>query len=101
MTQQARFRLPPELDELTKPEMLRLISEANLGAENEHTEPDAARLFARLSEEEMTHAGLLRECAASHADCVPEPASEVYEYLYRRQIEKAEAVRRYQEMYHK
>ena len=29
MTQQARFRLPPELDELTKPEMLRLISEAN------------------------------------------------------------------------
>lgn len=41
MTQQARFRLPPELDELTKPEMLRLISEANLGAENERI----ARLY--------------------------------------------------------
>lgn len=93
MTQQARFRLPPELDELTKPEMLRLISEANLGAENER--------IARLSEEEMTHAGLLRECAASRADGVPESAAEVYEYLHRRQIEKAETVRRYQEMYRK
>ena len=56
---------------------------------------------ARLSEEEMTHAGLLRACAASRADGVPESAAEVYEYLHRRQIEKDEAVRRYQEMYRK
>lgn len=74
---------------------------AELALEHKHTEPDAARLFARLSEEEMTHAGLLRECAASHADGVPESAAEVYEYLHKRQIEKAETVRRYQEMYRK
>lgn len=74
---------------------------AKLALEHKHTEPDAARLFARLSEEEMTHAGLLRECAASRAEGVPESAAEVYEYLHRRQIEKAETVRRYQEMYRK
>ena len=74
---------------------------AKLALEYKHAEPDAARLFARLSEEEMTHAGLLRECAASRADGVLEPAAEVYEYLHRRQIEKAEAVRRYQELYRK
>ena len=50
---------------------------------------------------EMTHAWLLRECAASRADGVPESAAEVYEYLHSRQIEKAETVRRYQEMYRK
>ena len=77
MTQQARLRLPPELDELTKPEMLRLISEANLGAENERI----ARLYLteRLPQVDV--------------------AAEIY--IHRRQIEKAETVRRYQEMYRK
>lgn len=35
MAPQARLRLPPELDSLTKGEMTRAIDQANVGAENE------------------------------------------------------------------
>lgn len=35
MAPQARLRLPPELDCLTKGEMTRAIDQANVGAENE------------------------------------------------------------------
>lgn len=76
-----------------------------LALEYESEEPEAAALFARLSDEEMTHAKLLHELAVSCIDrlrkrggVVPESMAAVYEYLHKKQIEKAETVKRYRSM---
>lgn len=79
---------------------------ATLALENKDTEPEAADLFARLSEEEMQHAKLLHEMVATYIErlrrnggVVPESMAAVYEYLHKKQIKRAKAIRECQSMY--
>lgn len=81
---------------------------AKMALEYRDTEPELAVLFARLSEEEMTHMQLLHGAAVEQIErirrqggTVPEAMAAVYEYLHKRQIDKAESVKRYQSMYRK
>lgn len=79
---------------------------AKLALECETDEPEAAALFARLSDEEMTHAKLLHERVVScierfkqRGGVVPEAMAAVYDYLHKKQIERAKSIREYQNMY--
>ena len=79
---------------------------AKLALEYRDMEPELAVLFARLSEEEMTHMNLLHGAAVEQIErirrqggTVPEAMAAVYEYLHKRQIDKAEGVKRYQSMF--
>lgn len=79
---------------------------AKLALEYRATDPETARLFARLSGEETTHATALHDCVLGHMEAyrqkgleVPEGMMAVYECLHERQIEKAARVQLLQKMY--
>lgn len=81
-------------------------SYAKLALEYQGTEPETANLFAKLSDEETTHATALHDCVLEYIEAyrqkgreVPEGMMAVYECLHKRQIEKAEKVQLLQKMY--
>lgn len=81
---------------------------AALAVEYKPTDPEIADLFYRLSGEEMNHMNALHKAVVAHIeDCrkkkgePPEAMMAVYEYLHKRDIDKAEKVGVLQAMYKK
>lgn len=79
-----------------------------LALEYKETDSEAASLFFRLSQEEMTHMEALHQNVVSHIESyrrlkgeAPEGMKAIYDFLHRREIEKAEKVARLQTMFRK
>ncbi len=81
---------------------------ASLAVEYKPADPEIADLFYRLSGEEMNHMNALHKAVVAHIEDYrkkkgepPEAMMAVYEYLHKRDIEKAEEVGVLQAMYKK
>lgn len=81
---------------------------AKLAVEHKAVDPELAELFYKLSGEEMNHMNALHKAVVSHIEDYrrkkgepPEAMMAVYEYLHKRDIEKAEEVGVLQAMYKK
>lgn len=81
---------------------------AKLALEYKSTDPEMAQIFYKLSQEEMTHMELLHNSVAKHIDTykrehgeAPADMKAIYEYLHKRDIERAEKVTNLQSMYKK
>lgn len=81
---------------------------AKLALEYKSTDPELADLFCKLSGEEMNHMNALHKAVVSHIDEYrkkkgepPEAMMAVYEYLHKRDIERAEEVGVLQALYKK
>lgn len=81
---------------------------AKLALEYKTTDPELAQLFYKLSGEEMTHMDALHKSVVSHIDAykklkgeAPAEMKAVYEYLHKRDIERAEKVATLQGMFKK
>lgn len=81
---------------------------AALAVEYKPTDPEIADLFYRLSGEEMNHMNALHKAVVAHIEDYrkkkgepPESMMAVYEYLHKRDIDKAEKVGVLQAMYKK
>lgn len=81
---------------------------AELALEYKETDPETAELFYKLSGEEMTHMNDLHKAVVRHIEAYrrqkgepPEAMMAVYEYLHKRDIERAENVGVLQGMYKK
>ena len=73
---------------------------AELAVEYKHDDPELADLFYRLSGEEMNHMNALHKAVVSRKKGEPPAAMmAVYEYLDKRDIERAENVGMVQGMY--
>lgn len=79
---------------------------AELALEYKEADPETAELFYKLSGEEMTHMNALHKAVVRHIEEYrrqkgepPEAMMAVYEYLHKRDIEKAENVGVLQNMY--
>ncbi len=79
---------------------------AALAVEYKTTDPELAELFYKLSGEEMNHMNALHKAVVTKIDDhrrkkgePPEAMMAVYEYLHKRDIEKAEEVGVLQAMY--
>lgn len=81
---------------------------AELALEYKATDPELADLFCKLSGEETNHMNALHKAVVAHIDDYrrkkgepPEAMMAVYEYLHKRDIDKAEKVGVLQAMYKK
>lgn len=81
---------------------------AKLALEYKSADPELADLFYKLSGEEMNHMNALHKAVVAHIEDYrrkkgepPEAMMAVYEYLHKRDIEKAEEVGVLQAMYKK
>ncbi len=81
---------------------------AELALEYKETDPETAELFYKLSGEEMTHMNALHKAVVRRIEEYrrqkgepPEAMMAVYEYLHKRDIERAENVGVLQGMYKK
>lgn len=79
---------------------------AELALEYKATDPEMAQVFYKLSQEEMTHMELLHNSVVKHIDTykrehgeAPTDMKAIYEYLHKRDIERAEKVMNLQGMY--
>lgn len=79
---------------------------AELAVEYKATDPEIADLFCKLSGEEMNHMNALHKAVVSHIEDYrrkkgepPEAMMAVYEYLHKRDIERAKEVGVLQGMY--
>lgn len=79
---------------------------AELSLEYKEADPETAELFYKLSGEEMTHMNALHKAVVRHIEEYrrqkgepPEAMMAVYEYLHKRDIERAENVGVLQGMY--
>lgn len=79
---------------------------AELALEYKEADPETAELFYKLSGEEMNHMNALHKAVVSHIEEYrkqkgepPEAMMAVYEYLHKRDIEKAEKIGVLQNMY--
>lgn len=79
---------------------------AELALEYKEADPETAELFSKLSGEEMTHMNALHKAVVRRIEEYrrqkgepPEAMMAVYEYLHKRDIEKAENVGVLQGMY--
>lgn len=79
---------------------------AELALEYKETDPETAELFYKLSGEEMNHMNALHKAVVANIEDYrkkkgepPEAMMAVYEYLHKRDIEKAENVGVLQNMY--
>lgn len=79
---------------------------AELAVEYKHDDPELADLFYRLSGEKMNHINALHKAVVSHIEEYRKQKGEppaammaVYEYLHKRDIERAENVGVVQGMY--
>lgn len=81
---------------------------AELALEYKSANPDLAQMFCKLSAEEMNHMNSLHRAVVSHIEeyrkqkgAPPADMMAVYEFLHKRDIEKAEKVGVLQGMYNK
>lgn len=81
---------------------------AELAVEYKSTNPELAQMFYKLSTEEMNHMNALHRAVVSHIEeyrkqkgAPPADIVAVYEFLHKRDIEKAEKVGVLQAMYNK
>lgn len=81
---------------------------AELALEYRTTDPETAELFYKLSGEEMNHMNALHKAVVAHIEDYrkkkgepPEAMMAVYEYLHKRDIERAEEVGVLQALYKK
>lgn len=81
---------------------------AKLALEYKETDPETAQLFYKLSGEEMGHMDALHKSAVSHIEAYkrergepPEGMKALYDFVHKREIEKAEKVATLQAMYKK
>ncbi len=81
---------------------------AELAVEYKATDPELADLFCKLSGEEMNHMNALHKAVVGRIESYrskkgepPEAMMAVYEFLHKRDIEKAEEVGVLQAMYKK
>lgn len=79
-----------------------------LALEYKATDPDMAKLFYSLSNEEMNHMNLLHNSVVTHIENYkrtrgepPTDMTAVYEYVHKRDIEKAEKIAALQAMFKK
>ncbi len=79
---------------------------AKLALEYKDTEPELAALFYKLSGEEMSHMEALHKQVVSHIEAykklkgeAPEGMKSLYDFVHKREIEKASEVKRLQELY--
>ena len=79
---------------------------AELALEYKEADPETAELFYKLSGEEMNHMNALHKAVVANIEDYrkkkgepPEAMMAVYEYLHKRDIEKAENVSVLQNMY--
>lgn len=79
-----------------------------LALEYKDTEPEAAQLFYKLSTEEMGHMEALHKSVVSHMEAYkrqkgepPEGMKTLYEFLHRKEIDKAEKINALQLMFRK
>lgn len=79
-----------------------------LALEYKDTDPEAAQLFYRLSQEEMTHMDTLHKSVVSHMDTCrkqhgdpPAGMQALYDFLHRREIAQAEKITALQGLYKK
>lgn len=79
---------------------------AELALEYKEADPELADLFCKLSGEEMNHMNALHKAVVSHIEEYRKQKGEppaammaVYEYLHKRDIEKAENIGVLQNMY--
>lgn len=79
---------------------------AKLALEYKDTDPELAVLFHKLSGEEMSHMELLHKQVVSHIESykkikgeAPEGMKTLYDFVHKREIEKAAEVKRLQELY--
>lgn len=81
---------------------------AKLALEYKDTEPDLAHLFYKLSGEEMGHMDALHKSVVSHIEEykringeAPEGIKSLYDFIHKREIEKAEKIAVLQGMFKK
>jgi hypothetical protein len=79
---------------------------AELALEYKEADPETAELFYKLSGEEMNHMNALHKAVVSHIEEYrkqkgepPEAMMAVYEYLHKRDVERAEKIGVLQNMY--
>ena len=79
---------------------------AELALEYKEADPETAELFYKLSGEEMNHMNALHKASVSHIEEYrkqkgepPEAMMAVYEYLHKRDVERAEKIGVLQNMY--
>ncbi len=79
---------------------------AKLALEYKNTDPEMAKLFSNLSSEEMNHMNLLHNSVVSHIENYkrtkgepPEGMKYLYEYVHKRDMDRAEKVAALQAMF--
>lgn len=79
-----------------------------LALEYKESDPEAAQMFYKLSTEEMGHMEALHKNVVSHMEAYkrakgepPEGMKALYEFLHRKEIEKAEKIGNLQYLYRK
>lgn len=80
----------------------------NLALEYKDTDPELANLFYKLSTEEMTHMDALHKSVVLHIDTYkklkgesPEGMKTLYDFIHKREVDKAEKIARLQAMFKK
>lgn len=79
---------------------------AKLALEYKETDPEMAALFNKLSQEEMTHMDVLHKSVVSHIDAYkklkgepPEGMKALYNFMHKREIDRAEKITNLQNMF--
>lgn len=87
------------LSEHVEDELEDACTYARLALEYKDSDPEAAKLFYDLSNEEVSHMERLHKCVVSHIETYrrehgepPEGMRMLYEYLHRREVDKAAQV---------
>lgn len=79
---------------------------AKLALEYKETDPEMAALFNKLSQEEMTHMDALHKSVVSHIEAYkrlkgepPEGMKALYDFMHKREIDRAEKITNLQNMF--